>query len=1107
MSFTRWLRNLRSALAANPVNKHRRQPSLRAATNQPRLELLEDRCLLSFTPAAGYPAGAGPQSVLTGDFNGDGQLDLAVANFSADTVSVLPGDSDGTFQPALTSATGSGPQSLAVGDFNGDGKLDLVTANVNTNASGSYDVSVLLGKGDGTFETPVSVPVSTGSSPTSVAVGDFNADGKMDLGVTSNVYNAGTPPTPGTPGSYVYHPGDYTYEPYPPGTGGDWTPTPGYTEYFPGTPGTPGIPPSYEGRVNVLLGHGDGTFAETPNTTSLGFGRHTSASVAVGDFNGDGKLDLGVTSNGWAGGSWGYWDNYYPGYNVSYANVVLGNGDGSFSWPHASWLGDGYHSSVVVADFNGDSIPDFAAANSDYGTVSVLLGTGTGYFSGLTDFSAGNYPTAVAAGDFNRDGHIDLVSANMYGDNVSVLLGDGHGTFQIPRAFAAGANPLFAAVGDFNGDFFADVAVANTWSDGVSVLLNDGIWNSLTVNVSDVSLPTLAGVAHTVTVTARDNVGNLLTGYTGTIHFSSSDPQAVLPADYTFTAADNCTHTFTLEVTLKTAGTQSLAVTDTTSGFAARQDGIVVNPAATSTFVVASFPSRPVGAAGAFYVIPQDAFGNWVPFYTGTVHFTSTDTLATLPAPYTFTYADHGFHWFNATFWTAGAQSLTATDTAAATGTQSNIEVTTASRFVVTGLPSNATAGTAATFSVLAVDINGTVVPGYRGTVHFSSSDAAATLPGDYAFTNGVVNFAATLRSAGTQSVTVTDTLSPSITGSQAGIRVIPLASVTGPSAGFRNQTLTFTLGASGMPAGTAFSYAIDWNGDGSTDQTITGPSGVTVDHAYAASGAYTIGVTATIHIGTQDYVSNKVYNYVTISAASVSIQTDPGDATKKALVVEGTASADTLVLSPGTGNSIAVSINGASVGTFAAPGGVPFAHLLVYGYGGNDTLQLSGVLTVPAFLFGGDGNDTLNAGVSTANNVLVGGANTDALTGGKGRDLLIGGLGADTLRASGGDDILIGAYSDYDANLTALCILMKEWGRTDADYSTRVKHLSGTLGGGLNGSYFLSVKTVHTVYDDAAIDNMFGDAGMDWYFARTSGKYRDKVNNKSTGEVVTALS
>src|SRR5205814_4244629 len=157
---------------------------------------------------------------------------LATANFGDNTVSVLLGNGDGTFQPAVNSDTGAGPLSVAVGDFDGDGKLDLATANLG-------DVSVLLGNGDGTFGAPASIPMSDGSSPASVAVGDFNADGKLDLGVTSNVYYPGTP---GTPGYWVCYSG--------------WYDT--YCTYYPGTPDTPGY---YEGRANVLLGNGDGSFS------------------------------------------------------------------------------------------------------------------------------------------------------------------------------------------------------------------------------------------------------------------------------------------------------------------------------------------------------------------------------------------------------------------------------------------------------------------------------------------------------------------------------------------------------------------------------------------------------------------------------------------------------------------------------------------------------------------------------------------------------------------------------------------------------------------------------------------------------------------------------
>jgi len=164
----------------------------------------------------------------------------------------------------------------------------------------------------------------------------------------------------------------------------------------------------------------------------------------------------------------------------------------------------------------------------------------------------------------------------------------------------------------------------------------------------------------------------------------------------------------------------------------------------------------------------------------------------------------------------------------------------------------------------------------------------------------------------------------------------------------------------------------------------------------------------------------------------------------------------------------------------------------------------MSLVATGGGLLFGGDVNDTLDASGSIANNVLVGGAGNDWLYGGSGRDLLSGGPGADTLRAGGGGDILIGGTTDYDANVQALLAVMKEWGRTDADYTTRVKHLNGTLSGGLNGSYRLTTTTVH---DDNAVDSLYGGAGLDWFFVGGKAKpKRDKVYGQVSGEVITNL-
>src|SRR2546426_284741 len=135
---------------------------------------------VSFIARRDFAAGRSPDSVAVGDFNGDGKLDLAVANFDSSDVSVLLGNGDGSFKAALTFAAGRGPSFVAVGDFNGDGKPDLAVATL-----GSSAVSVLLGTGDGTFKAALTF--AAGSGPGSVAVGDFNGDGKLDL-VVGNLF-------------------------------------------------------------------------------------------------------------------------------------------------------------------------------------------------------------------------------------------------------------------------------------------------------------------------------------------------------------------------------------------------------------------------------------------------------------------------------------------------------------------------------------------------------------------------------------------------------------------------------------------------------------------------------------------------------------------------------------------------------------------------------------------------------------------------------------------------------------------------------------------------------------------------------------------------------
>jgi trimeric autotransporter adhesin len=173
---------------------------------------------------------------------------------------------------------------------------------------------------------------------------------------------------------------------------------------------------------------------------------------------------------------------------------------------------------------------------------------------------------------------------------------------------------------------------------------------------------TTAGTSHSFTVTATDAFGNVVTGYRGTVHFTSSDAQAGLPGNYTFTASDNGVHTFS--ATLKTAGSQSLMATDTvTSSITGGQAGIVVTAAAATHLAITASATASIGSATTMTVTALDAYGNIATGYLGTVRFTSNDSKAILPSNHTFVAADAGVFTFTVIFKSSGTETLTATDT------------------------------------------------------------------------------------------------------------------------------------------------------------------------------------------------------------------------------------------------------------------------------------------------------------------------------------------------------------------------------------------------------------------------------------------------------------
>jgi hypothetical protein len=373
---------------------------------KPAVEPLEERTLLSlFGPPHDYATGGGdgPGGVAVGDINGDGIPDIVAGNANNNSVSVLLGKGDGTFGTHKDFAVGSVPVRVALGDLNKDGRLDIVTAN-----DFGESVSVLLTNGNGTVTR---TDYSPGLGLTvCVAVGDVNGDGALDIVA-----------------------GDYS-----------------------------------NSKVVVLLNKGNGTF-----TSKVPFsvpGANTRG-VALGDLNNDGKLDLAVIYH-----------------NSAVVSVLMGNGNGTFgpgtNYARAASAGAG----LALGDLNGDGALDIVAPNANSNSVSVLLNHGDGTFAPKTDYVMGSAPEEPALGDMDGDGHLDILSANYTTQDLSVRLGHGDGTFGPKTDFSVSGNPIGIAVGDLNGDGKLDAVSGGLGSSVVSVLLNTSSTTLPSLSIADTSV-------------------------------------------------------------------------------------------------------------------------------------------------------------------------------------------------------------------------------------------------------------------------------------------------------------------------------------------------------------------------------------------------------------------------------------------------------------------------------------------------------------------------------------------------------------------------------------------------------------------------------------------
>jgi hypothetical protein len=354
---------------------------------------------IAFEAQTAMPTGASPSAVAVGDFNGDGNQDIAVTVESNNRVYIYNGHGDGTFSFAVSYVVGTQPVAITAVDLNHDGKLDLAVANRQ-----SGTVSILIGQGGSSFAAAVGYNV--GALPVSIAADSYNPDGFVDLVTANRGDVCGPPLNPCGTVSLLRNNGDGTF--------------------YAGATLYPGVVPDTI-AAGIFTAGGDSDFVVTSFASDdflvyLGDGGGAfpivkgplatlgASVVLVADFDGDGNADVAISRA-----------------NSGDVSMQRGNGDGTFA--SAGIYSEGaigaHPYSGTAADFDGDSHPDIVFANYSDNTIAVLRTrtVGNGGFDGALTFSGGlNGPSSIASADFNHDGKPDLVVVNSGGDSITVFL-------------------------------------------------------------------------------------------------------------------------------------------------------------------------------------------------------------------------------------------------------------------------------------------------------------------------------------------------------------------------------------------------------------------------------------------------------------------------------------------------------------------------------------------------------------------------------------------------------------------------------------------------------------------------------------------------------------
>jgi uncharacterized repeat protein (TIGR03803 family) len=601
MQLLSWLRKRMTGRAQT-----RRTPARKLTPRfRPQLETLEGRLTPSLTTLASFtgPNGGAPQGNLIMDPSGNlyGTASSGGASGAGTVYEVARGSGTITTLASFNGTNGAGPVAGLVMD--GLGNLYGTTSEVVT-PLGMLNLGTVfeLVKGSGTITTLASFDGVNGANPM----------GSLIMDSSGNLYGT------------TYYGGAL----YPAGD-------------------------SY-GTVFELV-KGSGTITTLASFEPDG----VIGAYPVGGLVMDGSGNLWGTT---FGGGLGFFSNGL-GYGTIF-EVLKGSHTITTQGEFAPGSGDNPAASLIMGG-NGNMYGTMSAggASGDGGVFEIPVKTSLT----LASFNGANGATPEASLAIDSNGNLfgTTYGGGASGDGTVFEVAQGSGTITTLASFNGtnGANPEGGLVVDGSGNVYGTTSSGGASNAGTFFELPGTAASHPSFQISSFPSSTTAGAPQTFTLTVLNPDGTIDTGYTGTVHFASSDPQAVLPADYTFKAANAGVHTFT--ATLKTAGPQSITATDTANlGTISTQAEITVNPAAASHLVITGPSTATPGVAFSITVTAYDAYGNVATGYTGTVHFTSSDKTASLPANYAFTASDNGVHTFAGLVLNRkGKQSITATDT------------------------------------------------------------------------------------------------------------------------------------------------------------------------------------------------------------------------------------------------------------------------------------------------------------------------------------------------------------------------------------------------------------------------------------------------------------